>query len=263
MFVDDTYLIHSTDDPQAPLTDIEHVVQHDSSLWNTGLHITGGKLEGSKSKYLVLYWTFSTNGIPKLKTLDNNNNNPVHLHLFGQPQEQLKRIRHDLDENQFNSLGTYTSIGHSILQWTTPLPYLESKWLCHIREGLWQIFGTLYIPQLQIEPLQRENDAYIMEHLLQDLSLTPTTLHSLNSFRLYLKVLRLSDIVSTDGKPILPGFLNGAQQNDATPLTWPTQTSPNILTWKLWRQTLSRLFLIGNKLINPLKGWQWITNKYI
>ena len=313
IFLDDTYLIHSTEDPQAPLTDIEHVVQHDSSLWNTGLHITRGKLEGSKSKYLVLYWTYSTNGIPKLKTIDNNNK-PVHLHLFGQPQEQLTRIRHDLDENQFKSLGTYISgcltdqyeyevaqkkilcfkkfllacplkprevhiaynqclipsvlygalvqsfdissceklhrtllptllpklgfpgtfpcplafgpiesggiglhdfnayllstkiqyllrhlrantqighllliilqwaqlqsgIGQSILQWTKPLPYLESTWLSHIQEDLWQISGTRYIPQLLIEPLQRENDAYIMEHIIQDSSLTPTKIH--------------------------------------------------------------------------------------
>ncbi len=89
MFVDDTYLIHSTGDPKASLSTIEQVVQHDSSTWNMGLHITGGKLEGSKSKYLVLIWTFLQNGIPALETHDNNNN-PVQLHLYNQSQEQLK-----------------------------------------------------------------------------------------------------------------------------------------------------------------------------
>ena len=308
MFVDDTYLIHSTGDPKASLSTIEQVVQHDSSTWNMGLHITGGKLEGSKSKYLVLIWTFLQNGIPALETHDNNNN-PVQLHLYNQSQEQLKRIRHDINDDLFKSLGTYISgslsdryeyqvaqtkvqtfkkfllscpltcretriacnqylipsvlygaivqsfdiescekihrsllptllpklkfprtfprplvfgpiesggiglhdfnahllstkiqyiikdiraateigslllitlqwaqlqsgIGQPILQWTGPLPYLESSWLRHIRDGLWQISGAIYIPNLRVEPLQRKNDAYIMEALLQDQSLT-------------------------------------------------------------------------------------------
>ena len=65
-------------------------------------------LEGSKSNYFILYWTFNDNGIPKLKAIDNTNN-PVRLLLYDKPQEQLRSIRHDYDENHFKSLGTYIS----------------------------------------------------------------------------------------------------------------------------------------------------------
>ena len=398
MFVDDTYLIHSTGDPTAPLSTIEQVVQHDSSTWNTGLHITGGKLEGSKSKYLVLIWSFLPNGIPTLETHDNSNN-PVQLHLYNRPQEQLKRIHHDINEDLFKSLGTYISgslsdkyeyqiaqtkvqtfkkfllscpltcretriaynqylipsvlygaivqsfditsceklhrsllptllpklrfpstfprplvfgpiesggiglhdfnayllstkiqyiikhiraateignlllitlqwaqlqsgIGQPLLQWTDPIPYLESSWLRHIRDGLWQISGSIYIPTLWVEPLQHKNDVYIMEVLLQDQSLTQTQLHSLNCCRLYLQVTRLSDIVTTDGKSIQTCFLHGSHHNIYTSLQWPVQRSPHTQTWKLWRQTLSRHFLAGTKLTKPLGHWVCITNKY-
>ena len=91
MFVDDTYLIYSTDNPQATLLTIEGVLQHNSSHWNTGLHITRGKLEGSKSKYFVLYLIFNLNGTPSLQVYDNTNN-PVRQHLYGQPQDILQRI---------------------------------------------------------------------------------------------------------------------------------------------------------------------------
>ncbi len=155
-----------------------------------------------------------------------------------------------------------SGIGQPILQWTGPLPYLESSWLRHIRDGLWQISGAIYIPNLRVEPLQRKNDAYIMEALLQDQSLTQMQLHSLNCCRLYLQVTRLSDIVTTDGKRIQPCFLHGSHHNIYTSLQWPVQRTPQTQTWKLWQQTLSRHFLIGNNLIKPLGHWVCITNNY-
>ena len=105
MFVDDTYLIHSSKDPTADLQNIEKIVEHNVTQWNTGLYITGGKLEGNKSKYLILLWDYTPKGIPYLQVHDNTRNS-VQLHLYNTPTEPLTRIRHNTHTSQFKSLGT-------------------------------------------------------------------------------------------------------------------------------------------------------------
>ena len=155
-----------------------------------------------------------------------------------------------------------SGIGEPVLTYSKPIPYLESQWLCHLREGLWQISGHIYIPELWMEPLQRHNDSFLMSHLLHDQSLSYTQLHSLNCCRLYLKISRISDIASTGGKSIQQCYRDGTAQNPYTTLQWPIQLKPHTSAWKLWSKTLNRHFPIGSTLHPQLGQWCHSSNKY-
>ena len=398
MFVDDTYLIHSSTDPSAPLSTIEALVQNDVSHWNTGLHITGGKLEGNKSKYLILIWEYTADGIPFLQVHDDCQNE-VTINLYNNPTEQLARIPHDTHISKFKSLGTYltgsldtkyeqqvalekiqkftrflvtcplkpnetwlayrqylipslcygsviqsfpistceimhkkllpfllpklgypatlprpiafgpresggcgildinavllsqkiqylikhvrakTEIGILLritLRWaqlqagisapvlsqSTRLKYIESEWLQHIQEGLWQISGKIYLPDAWYETPQCENDKFLMEIFHQAGIYTAKQLHTLNCCRMYLRISRLSDIRTTDGKRIIPEYYSGRTRNEYSTLAWPTQSNPGPVAWNLWRNALTTILPTQQPFTNPLGRWTTITNKY-
>ena len=104
IFVDDTYLIHSLADPEATPTQIATVVEKDVNLWNKGIYTSGGKLEATKTKYYIIYWRFRPNGDPYI---DSSVTNGKQVFLdAGDGPVCLQRIRHDVDDKQFKSLGT-------------------------------------------------------------------------------------------------------------------------------------------------------------
>jgi len=105
IFVDDTYLMHKFQDPEATPSEITDIVQTDVNIWNKGINTTGGKLEGSKSKYYILQWKFTSSGEPYLNE-DTENGNRVTLEGSEEPTI-LQRINHNREPKQFKSLGTY------------------------------------------------------------------------------------------------------------------------------------------------------------
>ena len=48
MFVDDANLIHSTKEHDPTVTKLRRLVQKEVTMWNDGLHTTGGYLNGNK-----------------------------------------------------------------------------------------------------------------------------------------------------------------------------------------------------------------------
>mgnify|MGYP002808430224 CR=1 FL=1 len=62
IFVDDTYLMHTLEDPTATEKQIAKVVEQDVNLWNKGIETTGGRLEGTKTKFYTLIWKFKSTG---------------------------------------------------------------------------------------------------------------------------------------------------------------------------------------------------------
>ena len=57
--------------------------------------------------------------------------------------------------------------------------------------------------------------------------------------RLYLRVARLSDIVTNDGKNIQATYLNGTKINQFVSHDWPRQEKPSPPMWKLWKKCFS------------------------
>jgi hypothetical protein len=79
----------------------------------------------------------------------------------------------------------------------------------------------------------------IMDTALQH-NFSPTQLHQINSCRIYLQVLMISDITSADGRSILPCMIQGQRVQDRkSSLQWPY--SPRPIEWTAWCILLQHL----------------------
>lgn len=68
----------------------------------------------------------------------------------------------------------------------------------------------------------------------------------LNSCRLFLEVLALSDITLADGKNILPTYINGkSSQHCVSKFKWTKQQRPPASAWKLWQIALAHISTNG------------------
>ena len=87
-----------------------------------------------------------------------------------------------------------TGVSFSILfDPKTELPHLESVWVKSTRKFLARIQGSLRLDTTSIPPLQRENDQYIMDILLESELYDEKEICQLNYCRLYLQVVTLSE----------------------------------------------------------------------
>ena len=101
--------------------------------------------------------------------------------------------------------------------------------------------GKLLIPTIPSGTYLRANDVYLMDAWDAE-GLSLAILQKLNYCRMYLKVNRLSDIVTNDGQHIQVGYLNGRKVNQASTHEWPRQQKPSITIWKLWKSKLQQTF---------------------
>jgi hypothetical protein len=94
-------------------------------------------------------------------------------------------------------------------------------------------------------------------------TVSPTKLKQFNACRLYLKVLRLSDITTADGLTIQPAAWTGNGTLDSfSNWLWPRQTRPPDTCWATWKTLLRKIFLRSKHgritdfhLSNPLGMW--------
>ncbi|MGL4350682.1 MAG: hypothetical protein ACRCT2_09010, partial [Plesiomonas shigelloides] len=112
---------------------------------------------------------------------------------------------------------------------------------------------------------QRQGDVFLMDvFMAQDYS--PADLCSLNDVRMYKQVMRLSDIVTADGKELLDSALTATPPTRSTNITWPRcyRPKPNQIT--LWKAALSRCFQLPHvthrKLSQPLGLWNHDCDRY-
>ncbi len=64
-------------------------------------------------------------------------------------------------------------------------------------------------------------------------------LHASNRFKIFSGVWFISDMVTGDGKKILPEVLQGMTRMVSN-LNWPQQQHPGKRDWKVWRKILQR-----------------------
>ena len=115
------------------------------------------------------------------------------------------------------------------------IDYIENQWVIHLHNELKRMTGKLLIRGITGEPLYRVNDQFLMD-IWDQQNLSIASLYQLNLCRLYLRVSKLSDIVSNDGKHIQYGFLAGTRINTYTNLEWPRQSKPSDDAWKFWKK---------------------------
>jgi hypothetical protein len=87
------------------------------------------------------------------------------------------------------------------------------------------------------------------------------SLAQINSCRIYLQILSVSDITSADGKTLLASAIAGVRDTTRTStLTWPNQVQPTEPAWQQWRVALQYIST-RSKLHQPLGSWTSIPHQ--
>lgn len=134
------------------------------------------------------------------------------------------------------------------------IDYIENQWAIQLHNELKRMTGKLLINDITSASISRVNDQFLMDCWDRQ-GLSIKSMYKLNLCRIYLRVTKLSDIVSNDGKHIQFQYLTGEKINPYTDMEWPHQPKPSEASWKYWKQSLIRTFYSGNHLTNPLGSW--------
>ena len=151
-----------------------------------------------------------------------------------------------------------TGVSYPIFDNVNPsLPHFESKWLNSVRQFLRLIQGRLRLAETFLPEIQRVNDTFIMDHILERGSFSPSEIKRINYCRLYLQAVTVSDITNATGSHLSPGVRVGL------PTIWSgisrhhktNQSNPNPTTWRLWSRALTLLANSQDELLVPLRQW--------
>ena len=149
-------------------------------------------------------------------------------------------------------------VSYSILDIThTVLPHMESKWLASLRTFLATIQGSLLLDDPQIPQVQRENDEYIMDLILNSNKFKPPEIRKLNYCRLYLQAITISDLTTASGHHLDHGMLRGHPSLQSSTTNWHTinQDRPSEDAWRLWKRANLLWSNPVGTLIQPLGPW--------
>jgi hypothetical protein len=129
---------------------------------------------------------------------------------------------------------------------------LEQNWLTSIWAYTTTTAITLDIENQWLPQQARVGDVMILDHAIQ-LNFNTQQLRQINTCRLYLQVLTLSDIATANGKYLLPNILKGQCTTDRTStLNWPSMSRPTL--WAAWKLYLNHVSS-GTRLNSPLGPW--------
>jgi hypothetical protein len=154
-------------------------------------------------------------------------------------------------------------ISISILSETSlKLPHLEAVWLASMREYLHSVQGSIELDEDCVEAMQRENDAFIMDIVLEK-KFKPAQTRRVNYCRMYLNVLLISDIATANGTAIDPKMYKGEAPVVGGQKHQVKQERPNETSWKQWCRLLNMIAYGKSDLTLrvPLGRWQHTWNK--
>ena len=181
----------------------------------------------------------------------------------GQLQFFVKHWSHPLDIGRLLRIAVSwaqinTGVGYPIFQNVVPpLPHFESKWLQSMRNFLRLIQGELRLDTPSVPAIQRVNDSFIMDHVLEHGDFSPPEIRRINYCRLYLQAVTVSDITTATGTKLAPGIRQGRPTlwSGVTKFHKTNQTKPNSTTWRLWSRALNLISNKHDELFVPLRQW--------
>eukprot|EP00957_Ditylum_brightwellii_P106203 8102576-Ditylum_brightwellii.AAC.1 len=119
------------------------------------------------------------------------------------------------------------------------LLHLESSWIPHLWKKLLKIKAHIKIIHTWKIEQQRNNDKHIMDIMINSPHITSEQVRKIDYYWKFLKATTLSDIVTLDGKRIIPDILAGEREctmadNIINELDWPQQPKPSWWTREVW-----------------------------
>jgi ribonuclease HI len=147
-----------------------------------------------------------------------------------------------------------------LLSPATDIGYIESCWITSIRDFMHTFEMRIDLTKAPRQRVQCEHDVFLMDAFRRS-GHTAGEMSKLNACRMYLRVVRLSDIVYGDGKHIIKEATTGDDRFEhyyRSTDKWPRQSRPPTQWWKVWRTALQKAFSKdgkGYKLRYPLGAW--------
>jgi hypothetical protein len=135
--------------------------------------------------------------------------------------------------------------------------WTEKCWISSIMDFTHHHKISIHLPSLPLPQPQRIRDTAIME-TIQHNKYSKIDLKTINACRIYLKVITVSDITSTNGLDIIPSMLNGHRNPSFhNTLKWPTQKKPSQEYWTLFKHCILDTYCKPNsyRLKRPLGAW--------
>ena len=119
-----------------------------------------------------------------------------------------------------------------------PVSLAPIVWIPAIRNFLATLKGSLEMSVDFVAPLQRENDCYLMDSVVNG-PFDTTEKKLINACQLYLGVTLLSDTTNAAGTEIRKEIINGTIPTiDTFKGSIPYQANPNVAAWSWWQKAL-------------------------
>jgi ribonuclease HI len=154
------------------------------------------------------------------------------------------------------------------LVYPTYAKWIDSTWITDIWKFTHRAHITVDIKSQWMPTLVRQGDIGIMD-LALTFQLDTHQLRSINTCRLYLQVVTVSDIVTAKGDHVLLSIMEGeCDPQTATQLEWPDVPKPPSSLWTQWHLFLQH-FCRGRRLITslgrwicpPQRRWKWFQDR--
>jgi hypothetical protein len=102
-------------------------------------------------------------------------------------------------------------------------------------EAIRMTLGRLRLDCTFIPEIQRVNDSFIMDRVLERGDFTRKEIRKINYCRLYLQAITVSDISNATGMTLMPGIRSGEYTiwSSVTHFHKTNQAKPDISTWRL------------------------------
>ena len=155
-----------------------------------------------------------------------------------------------------SSIQLMSGLTTPILEDPSPkIEYIKTGWIGHIRQRLATLKGEIWIEDQWTPLLQREQDASIMHTFLTIPGITRKKLERANYWRIYLRIITVSDIADEIGKIVPSGRLYGQWQAHST-LNWPDIPKPDRKCMNDFNWCFRKSFLHNSNVRNNRKQQQ-------
>ena len=141
-------------------------------------------------------------------------------------------------------------------QTETNIEYVDGKVIPAMRKYLHDIGGSIVLHNTMIRPKLRQHDASIMERAI-GMEFTAIQMRRINSVRMYLGIMYLSEICNIEGDSLIKGIDNNTHNQEYynTHLQKPKQSKPNTRSWTLWKRVIESFTKDNTKLKIHLGKW--------
>ena len=146
---------------------------------------------------------------------------------------------------------------------STKLPHMEVKWFASLRQYLNHIGGSIELEDPGIPPIQRVNDAYIMDMVLASGKFKPAQIRQINYCRMYLQAVTISDISRANGMELDLSMRRGQPFPQNSTSRWHrfNQARPPQTAWTLWQKACLLWSDTTGQLSQQLGMWLYPANE--